>query len=203
MFKVGWAGYFNLFLFFPKHDAKSWEMKTEKGAVYCLASQKTTGKLVIHSSFCLFSFSTISCRWCKLYFQSVDEATSFKNFAFSLYLPCGVGFPNSLSLVMWLTLTNGLWRKKKPFSSGWRCFKIFLMWMIFTHFTGFVTILLLCYVLLCFLGPKTCGIKPAPPAAEGKSYPLDHQGSPQGGGFWRYCVSTSLLHFCHLACTSL
>ena len=57
------------------------------------------------------------------------------------------------------------------------------MWMIFTLFTGFVTRPLLYYVLLCFLGPKTCGIKPAPPAVEGKSYPLDHQGSPQGGGF--------------------
>ena len=99
----------------------------------------------------------------------VDEATSFKNFAFSLYLPCGLGFSNSLSLVMWLTLTNGLWRKKKSCSSGWICFKIFLMWTIFTIFTGFVTILLLRYVLSCFLGPKACGIKPAPLHGKAKS----------------------------------
>jgi hypothetical protein len=37
VFKVGWARYFNLFLFLPKHDAKTCEMQTEeKAAVYVL-----------------------------------------------------------------------------------------------------------------------------------------------------------------------
>ena len=60
---------------------------------------------------------------------------------------------------------------------------MFLMWTIFIIFTGFVTILLLCYVLFCFLGHKAGGIKPAPLALEGKVLATGAPGKSPG---WRF-----------------
>ena len=59
-----------------------------------------------------------------------------------------------------------------------------LMWTIFKVFIECVTVLLLLF-MLCFFGHKACGIlaprpgiKPTPPALEGKVLATEHQGSP-------------------------
>ena len=57
--KVGWARYFDLFLFLSKHDAETWEMQTEKMQLFISCQQKTTGRL-IHSQLRLFINSSIS-----------------------------------------------------------------------------------------------------------------------------------------------
>ena len=71
------------------------------------------------------------------------------------------------------------------------CFiRFFLMWAIFKVFIKFVTIFILFYVLV-FWGYKACGIltpqpgiKPTPPALEGKVLTTGLPGKSVPGSFW-------------------
>ena len=66
--------------------------------------------------------------------------------------------------------------------------RFFLSWTSFEVFIEFVTILLLFLWVLCFFGPKTCGIlapqpeiKPTPPALEDEVLTTGPPGSPPKG----------------------
>lgn len=123
VFKVRWARYFNLFLFLSKHDAKTWEMQTEKRELFISCQQKTTGKLLIHSQSYLFSYSsTYQLQNMKVGFSvCVDNFT--QNFLFSP-CTCHVDY-SSLPHRFWTWPCDLLWPmdcgwKRQCTSSGWR-----------------------------------------------------------------------------------